>query len=75
MLFFESGYIEAHFQGVNLKVILFYPLLQGTIYNVAFDYTRPPQRTLSMVFVGGTIGHIHLVCGENHLNIIPKNSS
>ena len=26
-----------------------------------------------MVFVGGTIGHIHLVFGENHLNIIPKN--
>ena len=26
-----------------------------------------------MVFVGGTIGDIHLVFGENHLNIIPKN--
>ena len=26
-----------------------------------------------MVFVGGTIGHIFLVFGENHLNIIPKN--
>ena len=26
-----------------------------------------------MVFVGGTIDHIYLVFGENHLNIIPKN--
>ena len=26
-----------------------------------------------MVFVRGTIDHINLVFGENHLNIIPKN--
>ena len=51
--------------------LLYWP--PGTFYNVAFDYTSPPQRTLSMVFVGGTIDHIHLVFGENHLNIIPKN--